>query len=66
MRRVLLCAAGAAPGAALDHLHVASGTAVRAHPGLLTHHRADLVRVPTWLPGLYRLASPPPAGLEGT
>jgi hypothetical protein len=32
--------------------------------GLFTHHRADLLRVPLWLPGLYLLSSPLLAGLD--
>ncbi len=32
--------------------------------GLFTHHRADFLRVPLWLPGLYLLASPLLAGLD--
>jgi len=32
--------------------------------GLFTHHRADLLRVPLWLPGLYLLAAPLLAGLD--
>jgi hypothetical protein len=32
--------------------------------GLFTHHRADFLRVPLWLPGLYLLSSPLLAGLD--
>ena len=32
--------------------------------GVFTHHRADLLRVPFWLPGLYLLASPVLADLD--
>jgi hypothetical protein len=32
--------------------------------GAFTHHRADFLRVPLWLPGLYLLASPLLAGLD--
>jgi hypothetical protein len=32
--------------------------------GAFTHHRADFLHVPLWLPGLYLLASPLLAGLD--